>query len=180
MTLEDCVKKTHSWDNKDQFYSHYIKSALKWSQNWELWCWETFIALMLTFQWLYLPQLLQRLLAAMWPTVEVLSQFHIILEFLEYDQLLYPQLGPGLQTSSFTYLWDRIKPSTSGIKYRCSTKEEDKAHFTGVEEVPLYLCAQRGFFVVKRENDWEAQIMAHLLLTWIIWSGTGATSWFSN
>lgn len=146
MTLEHCVKKTHSWDNKDQFYSHYIKSNLKWSQNWELRCWETFMALMLTFQWLYLPPLLQRLLAAMWPTVEVLSQFHIILEFLEYDQLLYPQLGPGLQTSSFMYLWDRIKPSTSGIKYRCSTKEEDKAHFTGVEEVPLYLCAQRGFF----------------------------------
>lgn len=53
----------------------------------------------------------------------------------------YPQLRPGLQTSSFAYSRDIKKPSTSGFKYRCSTKKEDEASLTGVE-VPLYLCAQ--------------------------------------
>lgn len=45
------------------------------------------LGIMRTFQWPYLPPFLQRLLAAMWPTGEVLNWFHIILEFLEYDHI---------------------------------------------------------------------------------------------
>lgn len=83
----DCVKKQTHRDNKDQFDSHYIKSVLKGSQYWQLRCWETFMALVRTFQWLYLPPLLLRLLAALWPTGEVLNWFHIILEFLKCNHI---------------------------------------------------------------------------------------------
>lgn len=58
MTLSD-VSKTHRWDNKARFYSHDIKSADKWSQNWQLRCWETFMAPKRPLPWFHLQILLQ-------------------------------------------------------------------------------------------------------------------------
>lgn len=136
MTLV-CVKKPKRWDNKVQFYSHYIKSAHKWSQYWQLRYWETFMALMRTFQWLYLPPLLQRLSAAKRPTVEVLSRFCIILEFCQYDHISTAQTWPSnfiirvfegykkknhhLALSTGVLPKKKMKPVSLGLRCRCTS-----------------------------------------------------------
>lgn len=91
----DCQKNAN--EIKQPFYSHYISCVLtnkvspdscdSGKLSWRM------------FQWLYLPPLLQRLLAAMWPLGKVHSWFHIILEFLKYDHIHSSNLASKLHHS---------------------------------------------------------------------------------
>lgn len=110
------------------------------------------MALMPTFQWLYLPPILQWLLAATWPRGEVFSRFHIIWKFLEYyhkstawtwppNIIIHVFVGQNKTISIWhqvqVFYQKKTKPISPGLrKCRCT-------------------CVHNFFlFFVKRENDW--------------------------